>query len=64
MKIWLKLLIVGAIIAAIGFGIMQRSTPPSDMGFIGLFMGAIGIAMVMIGIIVGLKRGFNRMLNE
>ena len=43
---------------------MQVYGLTTDTGLIAMMVGAIGLAMVMIGVIIGLKRGFRHMMNE
>ena len=64
MKIWLKLIIAGIIPSFVGAFIMQVYGLTTDTGLIAMMVGAIGLAMVMIGVIIGLKRGFRHMMNE
>jgi len=64
MKIWLKLIIAGIIPAIAGTYVVQVYGLTTETGMIAMMVGAIGLAMVMLGVIVGIKRGFRRMLNE
>ncbi|MDE1878000.1 MAG: hypothetical protein KGI07_05650 [Thaumarchaeota archaeon] len=64
MKSWLKLLVAGIIPALVGMYLTQVYGLTTEIGVISMMVGAIGLAMVMLGVIIGLKRAFRHMLNE
>jgi len=64
LKSWLKLIVAGIIPALVGMYIVQVYGLTTEIGAISMMVGAIGLAMVMIGVIIGLKRAFRHMLNE
>jgi len=64
LKSWLKLLVAGIIPALVGMYLTQVYGLTTEIGVISMMVGAIGLAMVMLGVIIGLKRAFRHMLNE
>jgi len=64
LKIWLKLIITGIIIFVVGSFIVSSYGMMSETGSVGLLASKIGHSMVMIGILVGIKPGFRRMMSE
>jgi len=64
LKSWLKLLVAGIIPALVGMYLVQIYGLTTEIGGISMMVGAIGLAMVMLGVIIGLKRAFRHMLNE
>lgn len=48
----------------VGAFIISVHDMTTDIGMIGFMVAVVGAAMFMIGILVGLKRGFRRMMNE
>lgn len=63
MKIWLKVIIAGIIIFLVGI-FMVTNYDILTIGLYGIFVGGLGLAMIMIGARIGLKRAARRMMNE
>ena len=63
-KSWIKLIIAGVIMFFIGGIIIGYSGLGSDIGSWAMILSFLGVVLTVVGIIIGIHRGYRRMLNE
>ncbi len=63
LKIWIKLIIAGIILFFVGVFYITATGGPT-IASPGMIISLIGVILVVVGVLSGIARGFNRIMSE